>query len=50
VKHRRQQKLDGHSLVELKVLRGHDYAHAADAQDPLDAILARENVARTNAR
>ena len=31
-------------LVELEVVRRDDDAHAADAEHPLDAVLAREDV------
>ena len=33
-------------VIELQVPRGHDHAHSADADDPLDAVSSGERVAR----
>ena len=38
----RQEKLERHTLVEMLVARGEDHPHPADADDPLDAVLAEE--------
>ncbi len=40
----RQHELEGHLLIELKVRRRHDDPHAAQAQDSVDAVLARKDV------
>ena len=43
-----QEELERDLLVELDVVRGDDDAHAAGAEDALDAVLAREDVAFAN--
>ena len=45
-----KQELDRHPLVELDVVGSDDDAHAARAEDLVDAVLAGEDVALTNAR
>ncbi len=41
----RQQELERHLFVELKVVRGDDDAHPADAEHALDPVLSRDHVA-----
>ena len=45
-----QHELDRDALVELEVGRRHDHAHAADAEDPVDLVLARERVTDVDER
>ena len=44
-----EEELQRHLLVELEVVRGDDHAHAPDAEDALDAILAGEDGAGLDA-
>ena len=39
-----QEELDRHRWRSVDVVRGDDHAHAALAEDALDAVLAREDV------
>jgi hypothetical protein len=48
--HGGQEELDRNLLVELQMGRSHDHAHAADAQNALDAVLPREDLALSYAR
>jgi hypothetical protein len=43
-----QQKLEGYLGIELQVLRGEDHAHAPPPEHPLHAVLARDDVARSD--
>jgi hypothetical protein len=47
---RRQQKLERDTAFELGVHRRHHDAHAAGAQHALDAVLARQDLARLYGR
>jgi hypothetical protein len=38
-----QHQLDGDALIQLQVMGGDDDPHATRTEDPLDAVLARED-------
>jgi hypothetical protein len=44
------QELDGHRLPEREVLSREHHPHASAADEPIDAVLARDDVPRSRVR